>query len=183
VPPAPAGTTRSESSATCSLASRRAGAPDLAVPCGSPSRVLRRRGIGGRHLDFQAEGYEKALGALRRRHDWWPFTCATRGGERVEAGGASWPSRTRRRGSGWWPDTGGRGAAGAAGPRFRGLADRLPEDAGRTRWPLDTGESYERPLSGFFKARERSGRWPPSPPCSSPWRGRVSVTATASKTE
>ena len=42
---------------------------DLAGALRFAQRVLRRRGIVAVISDFQAEGYEKALGALRRRHD------------------------------------------------------------------------------------------------------------------
>src|SRR5512139_150170 len=42
---------------------------DLAAALRFAQRVLRRRGIVAVVSDFQAEGYEKPLGALRRRHD------------------------------------------------------------------------------------------------------------------
>jgi uncharacterized protein (DUF58 family) len=117
-------------------------------------RVLRRRGIVALISDFQAEGYEKALGALRRRHDVVALHVRDpREGDVPVAGLVAFTD----------PETGERVVADTARPEVR-RALRAPgfETARavfkKTRvdaLALSTGESYERPLSGFFKTRER----------------------------
>jgi uncharacterized protein (DUF58 family) len=127
---------------------------DLAGALRFAQRVLRRRGIVAVVSDFQAEGYEKALGALRRRHDVVALHLRDpRERDVPEAGLVAFAD----------PETGERVVADTARPEVR-RALRAPAfevAAGvfrKTRvdaLPLDTGASYERPLSGFFKARER----------------------------
>ena len=127
---------------------------DLAGALRFAQRVLRRRGIVAVISDFQAEGYEKALGALRRRHDVVALHLRDRREDEVEAAGLVAFAD---------PETGERVVADTGRLEVR-RALRVPAlQASRTVFkktrtdalPLDTGESYERPLSGFFKARER----------------------------
>ena len=85
---------------------------------------------------------------------WWRCTCATRARATCPRP-ASWPSRTPRRGSGWWPTPRApevrRALRAPAFEASRAVFKKTRVDA----LALGTGESYERPLSGFFKARER----------------------------
>ena len=118
-------------------------------------RVLRRRGIVAVISDFQAEGWEKAIGALRRRHDVVALHLADpREGERARGGarGLQRPGdrRARRR-----RHRATRGAPGAARPGLRRGAGRVQEDARRRAWRSRPASRYDRPLQGFFKARER----------------------------
>jgi len=117
-------------------------------------RVLRRRGIVAVISDFQAEGWEKAIGVLRRRHDVVALHLADPREQDVPAAGLVAFSD---------PETGARVVADTSRPEVR-RALRAPGFAAaravfkKTRvdaLPLSTGESYDRPLSGFFKARER----------------------------
>jgi uncharacterized protein (DUF58 family) len=123
---------------------------DLAGALRFANRVLRRRGIVAVISDFQAKGYEKALGALRRRHDVVALHLRDpREADVPAAGLVAFPTREGRR---WWRHRAARGAQAPA-PRFRPAAvfKKTRVDA----LALDTGSSYERPLSGFFKTRER----------------------------
>jgi uncharacterized protein (DUF58 family) len=117
-------------------------------------RVLRRRGIVAVISDFQAEGYEKSLGALRRRHDVVALHVRDpREGDVPAAGLVAFTD----------PETGQRIVADTTRPEVR-RALRAPSfETARAVFKktrvdalaLSTGESYERPLSGFFKSRER----------------------------
>jgi uncharacterized protein (DUF58 family) len=117
-------------------------------------RVLRRRGIVANISDFQATGYERALGALRRRHD--VVALHLQDPREAEIPAAGLVALTD-------PETGQRIVADTARPEVRrALADPVFEKARqvfkKTRVDavtLSTSESYERPLQGFFKARER----------------------------
>jgi uncharacterized protein (DUF58 family) len=127
---------------------------DLALALRFAQRVLRRRGIVGVISDFQADGWEKAIGALRRRHDVVALHLADpREGDVPAAGLVAFSD----------PETGARVVADTARPEVR-RALRAPGFAAaqavfkKTRvdaLALSTGESYDRPLQGFFKARER----------------------------
>jgi uncharacterized protein (DUF58 family) len=127
---------------------------DLAGALRFAQRVLRRRGIVALVSDFQAEGYEKALGALRRRHDVVALHLRDpREDEVPDTGLVAFTD----------PETGDRVVADTARPEVR-RALRAPAFAAasgvfkKTRvdaLALGTGESYERPLSGFFKTRGR----------------------------
>jgi uncharacterized protein (DUF58 family) len=117
-------------------------------------RVLRRRGIVAVISDFQATGYEQALGALRRRHDVVALHLQDpREAEVPKAGLVAFTD----------PETGQRVVADTARPEVRrALAEPVFEKARqvfkKTRVDavtLSTAESYERPLRGFFRARER----------------------------
>jgi uncharacterized protein (DUF58 family) len=127
---------------------------DLAGALRFAQRVLRRRGIVAVVSDFQAEGWEKPLGALRRRHDVVAIHLRDPREEDVpEAGLVAFVD----------PETGERVVADTARPEVR-RALRAPgfEAAQavfkKTRTDalaLGTGERYDRPLAGFFEARER----------------------------
>jgi uncharacterized protein (DUF58 family) len=127
---------------------------DLALALRFAQRVLRRRGIVAVISDFQAEGWERSLGVLRRRHDVVALHLSDpREAELPSAGLVAFAD----------PETGERYVADTSLAEVR-RALRAPGFAAaqaafrRTRvdaLALSTGESYERPLSGFFKARER----------------------------
>ena len=118
------------------------------------ARVMKRRGIVAVISDFQDRGYERALGILRRRHDvialqlWDP--------REAEVPAAGLVSVTD-------PETGERMVVDTAHPVVRrrlraSTIEEAREAFRRTRvdaLPLSTAESYERPLTSFFKARER----------------------------
>jgi uncharacterized protein (DUF58 family) len=127
---------------------------DLALALRFAQRVLRRRGIVAVLSDFEAEGWERALGALRRRHDVVALHLRDpREADVPEAGLVAF----------YDPETGERTVADTARPEVRRLLQAPALAAAqavfrRTRvdaLALGTGELYERPLSAFFKARER----------------------------
>jgi uncharacterized protein (DUF58 family) len=127
---------------------------DLAGALRFASRVLRRRGIVAVISDFQAEGWEKALGVLRRRHDVVALHLADpREGRVPEAGLVAFVD----------PETGERIVADTSRPEVRraleapafASAQAVFRKTNVDALALDTGASYERPLSAFFKARER----------------------------
>jgi uncharacterized protein (DUF58 family) len=116
--------------------------------------VLRRRGIVAVISDFQATGYERALGVLRRRHDVIAIRLYDpREGSLPEAGLVSFVD----------PETGQRFVADTAQEAVRRrlawpVAAEAQQTFKRTRvdaLALSTVQSYERPLQAFFKARER----------------------------
>lgn len=127
---------------------------DLAGALRFAQRVLRRRGIVAVISDFQAQGWERALGVLRRRHDVVALHLRDPREEDLEAAGLV---------AFLDPETGERVLADTARPEVRRALrapaiDETREIFRRTRvdaLALSTGEPYERPLQGFFKARER----------------------------
>jgi uncharacterized protein (DUF58 family) len=127
---------------------------DLAGALRFAQRVLRRRGIVAVISDFQAEGWERALGVLRRRHDVVALHLSDPHEHELPPAGLVAFSD---------PETGERFVVDTSRPEVR-RALRAPGLAAtqasfrKTRvdaLALDTGVSYERPLSAFFKARER----------------------------
>jgi uncharacterized protein (DUF58 family) len=116
--------------------------------------VMKRRGIVAILSDFQAEGYERPLGMLRRRHD-------------VVAIHLSDPRESEFPPSGLLaladPETGERMVVDTAEPAVRralavgapGRAAAVFKRARVDALALSTAESYERPLAAFFEARER----------------------------
>ena len=127
---------------------------DLAAALRFAQRVLRRRGIVAVLSDFQAEGYEKPLGALRRRHDVVALHLRDpREGEVPDAGLVAFAD----------PETGHRLVADTGRPEVRRALRAPGFEAAQAVFKktrvdalaLGTGELYDRPLSGFFKARER----------------------------
>jgi len=127
---------------------------DLAGALRFANRVLRRRGIVAVISDFQAKGYEKVLGALRRRHD--VVALPLRDPREAEVPAAGLVAFAD-------PETGETVVADTARPEVRRALRAPGFEASeavfkKTRvdaLALSTGESYERPLSGFFKSRER----------------------------
>ncbi len=127
---------------------------DLAGALRFAQRVLRRRGIVAVLSDFQAEGWERAIGVLRRRHDVVALHLADpREGEVPDAGLVAFSD----------PETGARIVADTSRPEVRralraagfAAAQAVFKKTRVDALALSTGESYDRPLSGFFKARER----------------------------
>jgi uncharacterized protein (DUF58 family) len=127
---------------------------DLAGALRFAQRVLRRRGIVVVISDFQASGYERALGVLRRRHDVVALHLFDPRERDVPAAGLVAFTD---------PETGERIVADTARPEVRraltvrafAAAGGVFKKAGVDALPLSTAESYERPLQAFFKARER----------------------------
>ena len=125
---------------------------DLAGALRFAHRVMKRRGIVAVLSDFQAQGYERALGILRRRHD-------------VIALHLSDPRESEFPAVGLMafldPETGERMVVDTSDPAVRrrlagpALAPAIFQRTGVDALALSTVESYERPLSAFFKARER----------------------------
>ena len=117
-------------------------------------RVLRRRGIVAVLSDFQADGYERALGILRARHDvialhlWDPCEA-----EVPQAGLVALVD----------PETGERRILDTSDASVRARLRAVTLDQARAVFrktrvdalALSTAEPYERPLSAFFRARER----------------------------
>jgi len=127
---------------------------DLAGALQFAQRVLRRRGIVAVISDFQAAGYERALGVLRRRHDVIALHLEDPREKAVPASGlVAFVD----------PETGERLVADTARPDVRRVLESTGAAAARTAFrrarvdalTLSTAESYERPLRAFFKARER----------------------------
>ena len=127
---------------------------DLAGAFRFAQRVMKRRGIVAAISDFQGAGYEKSLGILRRRHDVIAIHLADpREREFPDTGLVALMD----------PETGDRVVVDASRRDIRPLlaSAALGEAAGtfkRTQvdaLTLSTAESYEKPLSSFFKARER----------------------------
>jgi uncharacterized protein (DUF58 family) len=116
--------------------------------------VMRRRGIVAVISDFQAEGYEGALGVLRRRHDVVALQLHDpREAEIPDAGLVALLD----------PETGERRVVDLSDPNVRrrllpGARLRAREAFRRTRVDslrLDTSAPYEGPLRQFFDAREK----------------------------
>jgi len=117
-------------------------------------QVMKRRGIVAVLSDFQDAGYERPLGILRRRHD-------------VVAIQFQDPRETDLPAAGLValadPETGERTVVDTSDPSVRRLLARPPaaevaDVCRRTNVDLlrlSTAESYEAPLAGFFRARER----------------------------
>jgi uncharacterized protein (DUF58 family) len=125
---------------------------DLTSALRFAQRVMKRRGIVAVLSDFQAEGYERALGVLRRRHDVIALRLVD-------------PHETVFPDAGLLalvdPESGERFVVDASRPEVRRRLSRAApaeEVFRRTRvdaLTLSTAASYEQPLRAFFKARER----------------------------
>ena len=127
---------------------------DIALALSFARRVMKRRGIVAVISDFQGEGYERALGVLRRRHDVIAIQLADpREREFPDAGLVALVD----------PETGERIVVDASRPDVRprlatAALEEAPRHFKRTRvdaLTLSTADSYEKPLNAFFKARER----------------------------
>lgn len=117
-------------------------------------RVMKRRGIVAVLSDFQAADYERPLGILRRRHDviamhlWDPLEDAV-----PDVGLVAILD----------PETDEKKVVDTSDPavrrKLRAATLREAREVFRRTnvdvLPLSTAESYERPLAGFFKAREK----------------------------
>jgi uncharacterized protein (DUF58 family) len=127
---------------------------DIAAGLRFAQRVMKRRGIVAAISDFQDQGYEKGLGALRRKHDVIAIHLSDpRERNFPDAGLVALVD----------PETGDRIVVDASRPEVRSLlgggafGDAFASFK-RTRvdaLTLSTAESYEKPLSAFFKSRER----------------------------
>ena len=116
--------------------------------------VMKRRGILAVISDFQDSGYEKRLGALRRRHDVIAFQLSDpRERQFPDAGLVALLD----------PETGDRIVVDASRADIRpqllpGALSDAPAAFKRTQvdaLALSTADSYEKPVSAFFKARGR----------------------------
>jgi uncharacterized protein (DUF58 family) len=127
---------------------------DLAGALRFAQRVMKRRGIVAAISDFQGRDFEKSLGVLRRRHDVIALQLADpRERDFPDAGLVALLD----------PETRERIVVDTSRPEVRpllaaGALRDAPQTFRRTRvdaLTLSTAESYEKPLSAFFKARER----------------------------
>jgi uncharacterized protein (DUF58 family) len=127
---------------------------DIAAALRFAQRVMKRRGIVAAISDFQGQGYERSLGALRRRHDVIALQLTdARERDFPDTGLVALLD----------PETGDRIVVDASRPEVRSqlrvsALGEAPQTFKRTQvdaLSLSTAESYERPLSAFFKARER----------------------------
>jgi uncharacterized protein (DUF58 family) len=127
---------------------------DLAGALRFASRVMKRRGIVAVISDFQAAGYERALGILRRRHDVIALHLVDPREAEVPAAGLVALVD---------PETGERAVVDTSDPRVRARLVASTTAAARQAFKrarvdaltLSTAESYEKPLNAFFEARER----------------------------
>lgn len=137
------------------LASEPAGhGTDLEQALRFARRVLKRRSIVAVISDFQASGYERALGVLRRRHDVIALHLTDpRETEVPDVGLVNLMD----------PETGRSQVVDTSHPRVRQRLRTTSLDAAREVFrrtgvdvlPLSTAASYEKPLRAFFAARER----------------------------
>jgi len=127
---------------------------DLAGALRFARGVMKRRGIVAVLSDFQAEGYERSLGVLRRRHDVVALQLLDpREAELPDSGLLALVD----------PETGARRIVDLGDAQVRRqlvppYREKAKEAFRRTRvdaLALDTSLSYERPLRQFFDARER----------------------------
>lgn len=127
---------------------------DLAEALRFAGRVMRRRGIVAVISDFQANGYEQALGILRRRHDVVAIRLVDPREEHLPAAGLAVLAD---------PETGERRIVDLSDPlvnqRLRSTQEeRTAQVLARAHvdvLTLSTAGSYEAPLAAFFRARER----------------------------
>jgi hypothetical protein len=116
--------------------------------------ILKRRSIVALISDFQDHGYEKALAALRRKHDVFALHLSDPRDTAIPDVGLVRMTD---------PETGDLVVLDTSDPRVR--AALLPPDREEIRaglrqcgvdsLALTTSEPYDRPLQGFFKGRER----------------------------
>ena len=127
---------------------------DLAGALRFANRVMKRRGIVTVISDFQAPDYQRALGMLRRRHDVVAIYLSDPHENEVPPAGLMALSDSETEDL-WIVDT----SDPSVRRRLRtAVLEHARETCRRTRvdlLPLSTVESYEKPLSGFFRARER----------------------------
>ena len=117
-------------------------------------RVMKRRGIVAVISDFQDAGYERALGILRRRHDVIALHLWDPREQEIPAAGLVALED---------PETGGRFVVDTSDPGVRRRLRAVTLEATRETCrraavdvlPLSIAEPYDRPLTSFFRARER----------------------------
>jgi uncharacterized protein (DUF58 family) len=127
---------------------------DIGAALRFASRVMKRRGIVAVISDFQDAGYERALGVLRRRHDVIALHLVDPREVEVPASGLVALVD---------PETGERTVVDTSDPRVRARLVASTAAAARRAFKrarvdaltLSTAESYEKPLTAFFEARER----------------------------
>jgi uncharacterized protein (DUF58 family) len=127
---------------------------DIGAALRFASRVMKRRGIVAVISDFQDAGYERALGVLRRRHDVIALHLVDPREVEVPASGLVALVD---------PETGERTVVDTSDPRVRARLVASTTAAARQAFKrarvdaltLSTAESYEKPLTAFFEARER----------------------------
>jgi uncharacterized protein (DUF58 family) len=127
---------------------------DLSAAFRFARRVMKRRGIVAILSDFQDSGYERPLGILRRRHD--VVAIQFRDPRETDLPAAGLVALVD-------PESGARHVVDTSDPEVRrrlsrSAAAELKDACRRTNvdlLPLSTAESYERPLAGFFRAREK----------------------------
>jgi uncharacterized protein (DUF58 family) len=127
---------------------------DLTAALRFAQGVMRRRGIVAVVSDFQDRGWERALGILRRRHDVIALHLSDPRETEVPAVGLVALAD---------PETGQRVVVDTSDPAVRRRLSSSTLGAAREVFrrtrvdslALSTAESYERPLSAFFKARKR----------------------------
>jgi uncharacterized protein (DUF58 family) len=116
--------------------------------------ILKRRSIVAVISDFQDQGYEKALAALRRKHDVFALHLSDPRDRSVPDVGLVRLTD---------PETGELVVLDTSDPRVREAL--MPQDLEELRsglrqcgvesLSLTTSEPYDRPLQGFFKGREK----------------------------
>jgi hypothetical protein len=116
--------------------------------------ILKRRSIVAVISDFQDRGYEKAIAALRRKHDVFALHLSDPRDQSIPDVGLVRLTD---------PETGELVVLDTSDPRVR--AALTPEGVEETRGSLrqcgvdslslTTSEPYDRPLQGFFKGREK----------------------------
>jgi uncharacterized protein (DUF58 family) len=127
---------------------------DIGAALRFASRVMKRRGIVAVISDFQDAGYERALGVLRRRHDVIALHLVDPREVEVPASGLVALVD---------PETGERTVVDTSDPRVRARLVASTTAAARQAFKrarvdaltLSTADSYEKPLTAFFEARER----------------------------
>ena len=127
---------------------------DIAAALRFARRSMKRRGIVAVLSDFEDQGYEKALGVLRSRHDVIAFQIFDPGERQVPSAGLAVLLD---------PETGERRVVDTSDPWVQARLLSTPSQATKESFRkarvdallLSTAESYERPLEAFFKTRER----------------------------
>jgi len=127
---------------------------DLAEALRFAQRVLKRRSIVALLSDFQATGYERALGVLRRRHDVVALHLVDPREEELEAAGLM-AFADPETGERFVADTGRADVRRALAVSGLAAARQIFKKTRVDALRLSTAESYERPLRGFFEARGR----------------------------
>ncbi|HNX50960.1 MAG TPA: DUF58 domain-containing protein [Thermoanaerobaculaceae bacterium] len=137
------------------LATRPEGAgTDLDQALRFARQVLKRRSIIAVISDFQATGYERALGVLRRRHDVIALHLADpRESEVPDIGLVA--LRDPETGQVRVVDTSSRLVRQRLRTSSFEVSREIFRRTGVDTIPLSTAASYEQPLRAFFKARER----------------------------